>query len=209
MHIAIIGAGNVGRALGARFAAAGHSVSYGVRDPADPKHGGLRTFATAEAAAQAELILLATPWPATRGACAGLGNIAGRIVIDATNPLAVGPHGLGLEVGFTTSGGEMVAGWCPGAAVFKTFNQTGFNVMEGPERYAARPLMFVAGDDATRKPEVLALVEQTGFEARDAGPLSAARLLEPHAMLWIDQAMRRGLGRDFAFALTRPKGVGE
>jgi len=99
----------------------------------------------------------------------------------------------------------MVAGWCRDAAVFKAFNTTGFGVMAHPERIAHMPVMFVAGDDAAKKPVVLKLVGDTGFEAIDAGPLRNARLFEPFAMLWIDQAMVRGAGRDSAFALTRPK----
>jgi hypothetical protein len=66
--------------------------------------------------------------------------------------------------------------------------------------------MFVAGDDDARKPAVLALVSKIGFEAIDAGPLRIARLLEPFAMLWIDQALLRGRGQDFAFTITRRDG---
>ena len=68
--------------------------------------------------------------------------------------------------------------------------------------YRVKPVMLVAGDDAGRKPKVMELVGKLGFEAVDAGPLKNARLLEPLAMLWIDQAMKRGRGRDFAFALV-------
>ncbi len=89
--------------------------------------------------------------------------------------------------------------------MFKAFNSVGFGVMAAPERMNVRPVMFVAGDDQARKPDILKLVAATGFEAIDAGPLRQARLLEPFAMLWIDQAMVRGQGRDFAFAIARPK----
>lgn len=67
------------------------------------------------------------------------------------------------------------------------------------------PLMFVAADDAARKPEVMALVGDLGFDAVDAGPLSAARLLEPYATLWIDQTLGRGASRESAFAFMRGK----
>ena len=206
MKIAIIGAGNVGKALGGRFTKAGHDVTFGVRSPSDAKYADLKSkTAPRDAAAAAEIIVLSTPWPATESACRDLGSLAGKIVIDCTNPLAMGPNGLGLAVGHSTSGGEMVAGWCAGASVFKAFNTTGFGVMAAPERMMQRPVMFVAGEDTAKKPTVLKLVADTGFEAIDAGPLRNARLLEPYAMLWIDQAMVRGAGRDFAFAITRPK----
>ncbi len=206
MKIAIIGAGNVGKALAGRFVKAGHDVTFGVRNPDDSKHAGLKQKRLPrDAAATAEVVVLSTPWPATEAACRDLGSLAGKTVIDCTNPLAMGPQGLGLAIGHSISGGEKVAGWCPGAAVFKAFNTTGFGVMSDPERLVRKPVMFVAGDDAVKKPAVLKLVADTGFEAIDAGPLSNARLLEPFALLWIDQAMVRGAGRDFAFAITRPK----
>lgn len=205
MKIAVVGAGNVGKALGKRLAATGHGVVYGVRDPARADGvppGSARP--AAEAAAAAEVLLIATPWNATEAACRGLGDLGGRIVIDCTNPLGMTGGGLGLVLGHATSGGEKVAEWCPGAHVFKTFNQTGFEIMADPTRFRPAPVMFVAGDSAAHKPAVLGLVRDVGFEAVDAGPLASARLLEPYAMVWIDQVVKRGAPRDFAFALARP-----
>jgi hypothetical protein len=110
---------------------------------------------------------------------------------------------MGLALGHTSSGGESVAAWAPGAAVFKTLNTTGFNNMEDSGGYAQKPVMFFAGDDSARRATVAALLADLGFEPVDAGPLSNARLLEPYAMLWIDLAVNRGQGRDIAFALMR------
>jgi len=208
MRIAIIGAGNVGRALAAGWSKRGHEVRLGVRNPADAKYrdlAALRLAVPGEAAAGAEAIVLATPWPATEAAVRGLGDLAGRIVIDCTNPLGMGPQGLGLVLGYDTSAGELVAQWATGAAVFKAFNTTGANNMAGLGGYTVAPVMFVAGDDAAKKPAVLGLARDLGFEAIDAGPLRNARLLEPFAMLWIDQALNRGAGRDFAFAVVRKR----
>ncbi|HVH80062.1 MAG TPA: NAD(P)-binding domain-containing protein, partial [Stellaceae bacterium] len=168
MRIAIIGAGNVGQAVGQGWAKHGHEVRYGVRDPADPKYRGLAAAPSAEAAANAEVIVLSTPWPATETAVKGLGDLSGRIVIDCTNPLGMTPDGLGLVLGFTTSGGELVANWATGASVFKAFNTTGFNNMADPSGYAIAPAMFVAGDDEAKKPRVMGLVRDLGFEAIDA-----------------------------------------
>jgi len=203
MRIAIIGAGNVGGALGQGWAKRGHEVRYGVPNPADAKYRDLPTASPADAAANADAIVLATPWPATEAAVKGLGDLSGRVVIDCTNPLGMGPDGLGLILGHSISGGEMVAQWAPGAAVFKAFNTTGFNNMADLGGYAIAPVMFVAGDDAAKKPAVIGLVWDLGFEAVDAGPLRNARLLEPFGMLWIDQSLNRGMGRDFAFAVVR------
>lgn len=206
MKIAMIGAGNVGSALGRAWLQAGEEVVFGVPDPADPKYRALpreRLHIPSQAARDAAAVVLATPWPATEAAVKGLGPLSGKIVIDCTNPLGIGPNGLELVLGFDTSAGERVASWARGASVFKSLNQTGAENMEKASRFPVRPVMFVAGDDEAKKPTVLALIAKLGFEAVDAGPLRAARLLEAYGMLWIDQALNRGRGRDFAFALTR------
>lgn len=206
MQIAVIGAGNVGRALGGRWLKSGHAVTYGVRNPADAKYrdlGAARVTTPAAAVAGVEAIVLATPWPATEAAIKSLGDLAGRIVVDCTNPLGMGPDGLELVIGHTVSAGERVAAWATGAAVFKAFNSTGASNLGDPSGYSVTPAMFVAGDDVARKSTVMGLVRDVGFEPIDAGPLKIARLLEPLAMLWIDQAMKRGAGRNFAFAVVR------
>jgi 8-hydroxy-5-deazaflavin:NADPH oxidoreductase len=203
MRIAIIGAGNVGQALGQGWEKRGHQVHYGVRNPGDDKYHNLSAATPREAMADADAIVLATPWPAIEDAVRGLGDLAGRILIDCTNPVGMQSDGLGLVLGYVTSGGELVAQWAAGASVFKAFNTTGFNNMADLSGYEVTPVMFVAGDDAAKKPLVMGLARDIGFEAVDAGPLRMARLLEPFGMLWIDQALNRGMGRDFAFAVVR------
>ncbi len=209
MNIAVLGAGNVGGGIGRAWAKAGHRVVFGVPDPADPKaqaavgDTGATVSAVADAAAGAAVILLATPWPAVQDALRTAGDLTGKIVIDATNPLK--PDFSWLEDGYNVSGAERVADWAPNAAVFKAFNQTGAENLADPTVYAARPVMFVCGDDAAGKNDVLRLVSDVGFEAIDAGPLRAARLIEPYGMLWITLAHAQGLGRNFAFTLQRHK----
>lgn len=209
MKIAIIGAGNVGGTLGTAWAQkAGHEILFGVRNPAAEKAQALvaklgskaRAATPAEAAASADFIVLTTPWPQAEAAVRSLGNVSGKIVLDATNPLAMGPDGLGLEIGHSISAGEKVQGWSAGASVFKTLNTTGFGNMAEPVYHGVKSVMFVAGDDAANKPKVIDLVASLGFDVIDAGPLRNARLLEAHAMLWIELALKRGLGRDWAFA---------
>jgi predicted dinucleotide-binding enzyme len=209
MKIAIIGAGNVGSTLGKAWARKGHEVFFGLRQPKDDKARQLigaagpsaRAGTVAEAGAFGEVVVLATPWPATQEAVKQAGNLAGRIVIDCTNPLK--PDVSGLELGFNTSGAEQVASWARGAKVFKAFNTTGFNIMADPVINGVRTVMFVCGDDEGAKPAVLALASDIGFDAVDAGKLAQARLLEPWAMLWISLAFSGRVGRDFAFALLR------
>ena len=212
MKLGIIGAGNVGGTLGAAWARkAGHQIMFGVRAPnADKTQELVRSIGAkagagtaAEAAAFGDMIVLTTPWIAAEAAIGSMGDLAGKILLDATNPLAMGPDGLGLEIGHSTSAGEMVQGWAKGASVFKTLNTTGFSNMADPVFHGVKSVMFVAGDDAANKPKVMTLVADLGFDVVDAGPLRNARLLEAHAMLWIDLALNRGQGRDFAFAIVR------
>jgi hypothetical protein len=212
MKLAIIGAGDVGGTLGSAWARkAGHDVFFGVTNPRSDKTQGLlgrlggkaRAGTAAEAAAFGDIIVVATPWPATEAAIRSMGNLEGRIVIDCTNPLGMGPDGLGLAIGHDTSGGEKVQGWAAGASVFKALNTTGFKNMADPVFGGVKSVMFVAGDHESAKPNVMALVGELGFEVVDAGPLRIARLLEPHAMLWIHLALNKGFGGDWGFALVR------
>jgi len=211
MRLAIIGSGNVGGTLGtARAQKAGHEIFFGVRNPTSDQtqavvrrlDGRARAGMPKQAAEFAQFIVLTTPWNAAEAAIRSMGDLNGKIILDATNPLAMGPDGL-PAIRHSTSAGEKLQGWAKGASVFKTLNTTGFGNMADPIFHGLRAVMFVAGDDAANKPKVVELVGALGFEVVDAGPLRNARLLEAHAMLWIDLALNRGLGRDFAFALLR------
>lgn len=209
MKIGIIGSGNVGSALGQRWAAAGHDIKYGARNTAKPElvallqKIGARASAgsVAEAASFGEVIVLTTSWNGTQAAIESAGNLAGKIVVDCTNPLKADLSG--LSVGLDTSGAEQVAQWAKGARVVKCFNTTGAENMTEPRFGADRAVMFLASDDDAAKAKVFKLGEDLGFEMVDAGGLEIARLLEPVAMLWVHLAFRRGLGRNFAFKLLR------
>jgi 8-hydroxy-5-deazaflavin:NADPH oxidoreductase len=119
---------------------------------------------------------------------------------DATNPLT---PALDLAVGFTDSAGETVARLANGAQVLKAFNTTGAENMAKARSFKTKALMPVTSDSQAAKEVVTKLAGGLGFEAVDAGPLRAARLLGPMAMFWIKQAIERKFGTGFAFALTR------
>jgi predicted dinucleotide-binding enzyme len=210
MRIAIIGAGNVGTALARGWSRAGHNIVFGVSDPASGKSQALgeamraEVRTNAEAASGAQAIVLCVPWGAVEPALRSLGNVAGKLLLDATNPLAVRSGVLGLALGFTDSGGETVQRFAKGASVFKTMNQVGYKVMDAARGYPAPPVMFVAGDDAGRKPEAMRLVSDLGFQAIDCGGLAMARLLEPYAMVWINQVVARGAPERSAFGFMQP-----
>lgn len=197
MRIAIIGSGNVGTALAKSLRHGGHDVTFGVRHPDNAKSD---ESSIAQACAGAEVVVLAIPFEAVAQTVLAAGGFDGKILIDATNPLGMVEGGLGLTMGFETSGAEQIAELAPRARVFKTFNQTGFENMANPGAYAARPAMFVAGDEPAGKAVTLSLVADAGFEALDAGGLRAARLLEPLGMLWIE-LVRKRKSQPFAFAV--------
>jgi predicted dinucleotide-binding enzyme len=210
MKIAVLGAGSVGGTLGRRFAEIGHHVAFGVPSPDAAKYRdlvasipGVEIATVGEASRDADAVVLAVPWDAVPGALEEAGNLAGRLVVDCTNPLAFEVGTLRLAVGFETSGGELVAAWSRGARVVKCFNTTGFANMGEPAVEGRRSAMFVCGDDAGARETVRRLAEEIGFDAVDAGEMTAARLLEPLAMLWIHLAMTTPLGRDFAFGILR------
>ncbi|BBZ43574.1 NADPH-dependent F420 reductase [Mycobacterium parmense] len=200
IKIAIIGAGNVGRALGGAWSG-GHAVTYGVRNPDNPKYGDLGAPASTSAAAVggSDIVVLCTPWDTTRDALHECGDLSGTVLMDCTNPLT--PDLTALTVGHTTSAAEQIAQWAPGAPVCKAMNQIGSPMMNHP-RLPGTPVMFLCGDDGAKE-VATPLVAELGFETVDAGDLTVARLLEPYGLLWIHLALRRGLGTDFAFALLR------
>jgi predicted dinucleotide-binding enzyme len=202
MRLAIIGAGSVGATLGKAWQRRGHDVTYGVRNPDDPKYGTLGADVTTNdrAAGDAEIVVLCTPWQSTRDAVSACGDLGGKVLIDCTNPLT--PDFTALEVGHTTSGAEQVAQWAPGARVCKAMNQIGAPMMDAPQ-LSGTPVMFVCGDDDAAKATTSSLVGELGFETADAGDLTLARLLEPFALVWIHMAVRRGFGTQWGLGVLR------
>lgn len=210
MKIGIIGAGNVGGALGTLWAGKGHEVVFGVRDTDGPKlqqlltstQGKARAAGVKDAAAFGEIVVFATPWPATQDAIDSAGNLTGKIVIDCTNPLL--PDLSGLALGANNSAGEEVGRWANGATVVKAFNTIGAANFGNPRFGSENATMFICGGDASAKASVGRLAAELGFDVVDAGPLSASRLLESLAVLWLHLAFKGGFSpTDHAFKLLR------
>ncbi len=206
--IAVIGTGNVGPSLGYAFGGVGHEVIYGARSPdsdaaraAVAKTPGGSVMPIAEAAARAEVVVLAVPWEAIPSTVEQLGDVTGRVVVDATNPLKADLSG--LSVSGDTSAGEQVAAMLPGARVVKAFNTTGAGNLASAS-YPDGPLvMLICGDDPDAKASVADIAQSIGFEALDAGGIEVSRRLEAFAMLWIGLAYGRQQGTDFGFRLVR------
>lgn len=207
MPIAILGAGNVGIALARAWITRGESIVFGVPNPDKYRDtvvalGPSATIgSTNEAIDAAEVVVLATPYAAALEVARSITDWRGRVLIDATNPLA--PGLAGLSVGTTTSGAEQIAAAAHGARVVKAFNTTGAENMADSRYPGGAVFMPVCGDDADARSRVIALATLIGFDAVDCGDLSTARYLEPFAMTWIHMAIKLGHGRSFAFARLR------
>jgi 8-hydroxy-5-deazaflavin:NADPH oxidoreductase len=187
--VGIIGSGDVGKALARGFASRGCEVKIGSRE----KKGELVTFE--EAAQFGELLVIATKWSGTEHALAlaGNANFAGKVVIDATNPLKeVDGRPVGLAVGHIDSGGEQVQRWLPDAKVVKAFNIVGNALMVDPKLPGGPPTMFIGGNDAGAKKEVVDILTDFGWETVDLGGIEAARVLEPMCWLWVTSALKSG-----------------
>ena len=206
MTIAIIGTGSVGAALGRAFHGLGHTIVFGSRHP---ERADVRALASAigadarpprEAAAGADLVVLAVPDDVAAETAAALGDLGGAVLLDATNPYT---DALRPPPGDTPSIGEQVQAAAPTARVVKGFHTLSASRMGRGDFGGRRGALFLSGDDADAKSLVADLAEALGFEAVDTGGLDRARLTEAMALLWIALAGPQGWGRDFSFAVVR------
>jgi predicted dinucleotide-binding enzyme len=210
--VGVFGTGNVGQVLATGMLGLGHEVMLAGREASNEKalawakkngeRASVGTFA--DAAAFGEIIILATLWTGTENALklAGPERLRGKLVIDATNPLAMGPTGPSLAIGHTDSGGEQVQRWLPGAHVVKCWNTVGNALMVNPNLPGGKPDMFIAGNDAAAKKTVGEILTAFGWETVDIGGIEGARLLEPLCILWVKYGVATGTWMH-AFKLLR------
>jgi predicted dinucleotide-binding enzyme len=217
MRIGILGSGDVGQALGLGFATLGHDVKIGSREPnSDKLRGWLErvgprgsTGSFDEAAGHGEMIALATLWSGTQSALdlAGRHQLASKVVIDVTNPLAFDERGPRLAIGHTDSGGEQVQRWLPESRVVKAFNTIGNAFMFRPQFPGGPPDMFICGNDESAKAVVAGTCRDFGWSVVDVGGIEGARLLEPMCMLWVTimvgQPREQGGAQGIAFKVLR------
>ena len=208
LQVGIIGSGDVARSLGRAFLTLGHRVMLGSRTPEGEKlqawqlkmaaqgHAAACSVGSfAQAASFGQICVVAVRGAALESALslAGPDNFAGKVVIDATNPLKMGPDKqLALSVGFSDSMGEMTQRLLPAAKVVKAFNCVNNAHMFKPDFPGGQPEMFICGNDAEAKASVTALLQQFGWTALDAGGIDAARYIEPFGVLGIRQAFKTG-----------------
>ena len=204
--VAIVGAGNVGRALGERLRQAGAVVRFGVRDPVSAANtfsgplAGVPALSPAAAAAEADIVFLAVPAAAAVDATRSAVDRTGKILVDCTNPLrwSDGPVWAPPPQG---SVAQALAITFPAITVIKGFNHFGAEIHRSPDLMGGPADAFFAGDDGGAKSQLLKLAARMGFRAHDAGPLRNAALLENLAVLWIQLATSGGVGRNFSFRI--------
>ncbi len=190
--IAVIGTGDVGGALGPAFAGQGHTIVYGSRDPDRGKvkelvarTGELASATTpADAASQADIVVLAVPGLMVEEITKSLGDLSGKIIIDPTNPLERRMNR--LEHAVDTSNAEIIQAAAPGAHVVKAFNTLNWKTMVDPDSAGGPVSIPLVGDNGRAKEKVAELVSGMGLEPIDVGPLRDARWVEGMLILWIN-----------------------
>jgi len=194
MKVGVLGSGDVAKVLAGGFLKHGHAVMVGSRTPAklaewaagNPK---VATGTFADTAAFGELIVLAVKGTAAHEALqsAGERNLAGKAVIDATNPIAEAPPVNGVLKFFTNldeSLMERLQREFPDAQLVKAFSSVGNACMVNPQFKGGKPTMFICGNSDAAKTTVRKVLDQFGWETADMGRAEAARAIEPLCMLW-------------------------
>jgi len=204
MKVAIIGAGNVGRALASSISRAGHEVTITARHPQHAQQvadqiGGRAAPSPADAVGQADVVVLAVPFVGAAADVAGQikDRVAGKTIIDVTNPLKPDYSGLATE---TRSAAEEIQDKLPEARVVKAFNTIFAANQANPTPDVDA---FVAADDAEAKSQVIDLARSVGFTPLDVGPLASARYLEGMAYINIGLNAQNGWSWTSAWKLER------
>ena len=203
MQVTVIGAGNMGAGFVKQLSAAGHQVKVTARNlekaqavaAANP---GAVAIPTANAAASAEVFVLATGYADAVDALKSVGDLTDKIVIDITNPLTA--DYMGLTLGHSTSASEEIAKALPGVEIVKGFNTVFAQVLNEGANFGngQAVTVFVASDSNRAKQTAKVLAESMGFATVDAGGLKNARYLEPLAGLNIYLGYGAGLGTSIA-----------
>ncbi len=194
MKVGVLGSGDVAKALAEGFIKHGHQTMVGTRDTAklaewkrsNPK---AQVGSFSETAAFGEVLALAVKGSAAADVlrAAGNANLAGKLVMDACNPIADVPPMNGVLKFFTTldeSLMERLQREFPKAHFVKAFNSVGARQFVNPQYKAGRPTMFICGNDDGAKVVTAQILEQFGWETADMGKVEAARAIEPLCMLW-------------------------
>ncbi|MBS7541788.1 NADPH-dependent F420 reductase [Ancylobacter oerskovii] len=183
MTVAVIGTGKMGSGIAKLLAGKGEKIVIGSRDPAKAAQlaaeigHGAEGGGIAAAAKLADIVVLAVTYPQIGDAIREAGGLAGKIIVDISNPIT--EDFKALTVGHTTSAAEEIQKLAPEAKVVKAFNTIFAQLLPAESREGRKVQVFVAGDDEVAKKKVSDLVAKGEFEPIDSGPLSNSRYLEP------------------------------
>lgn len=202
MNIAIIGTGNVGGALATQWSKKGHTINLGVQDLNNFKGKELlqnentQVLFIQDAVSKSDVVLIATPPTAIFEIIEMMGEVSGKVIIDATNSIGKSPEP--FKTVFHCLADKIKAD------VVKCFNTTGFENMLNPVYSGQAIDMFMAGDSVKAKEVATELALDAGFgTCIDFGKSDKVELLEKFALSWINLAIMQGQGRDIAFRLVR------
>ncbi len=210
MRIGILGSGLMGAKLGTIFARAGHDVTFSYshsdrklkRLARDAGHGA-RAGTPAEAAHEADALLLAVHWSRVDDVLKSAGDLSGKVIVSCSLPM--NDDNTALVVAHTSSGAEELAQKVPQARVVLAFNTVPsellFAVFERRKRRSVRPSVVYCGDDDQAKGVAAQLIRDVGFEPVDAGPLRIARYSEPFSLLVAQLAYEDERGPAMAYRI--------
>jgi predicted dinucleotide-binding enzyme len=194
MKVGILGSGDVAKALGSGFLKHGHEVMMGTRDPSKladwlKLNSKARTGSFGDVAKFGEVVVLAVKGMVALEALrsSGAANLAGKVIIDAANPIAEAPPVNGVLKFFTDlddSLMERLQREFASARFVKAFNSVGSPHMVNPKFEGGKPTMFICGNDEAAKQTLRGILDQFGWETADMGKAEAARAIEPLCMLW-------------------------
>jgi predicted dinucleotide-binding enzyme len=203
MKITVIGTGNMGSAFAKQLSSAGHIVRITGRDIEKAKalaaqFENVSAYPAAQALGDSEVVVVATDYANAVAALQSLGDLAGKVVVDITNPLSA--DYMSLTIGHVTSACEEIAKAVPQAHVVKAFNTLFAQVLADGPKFSdnQRGSVFVAGDSERAKQTAISLAQSLGWNTVDAGGLINARYLEPLAGLNIYLGYGAGLGTSIA-----------
>jgi 8-hydroxy-5-deazaflavin:NADPH oxidoreductase len=212
MRVGILGSGLMGGKLGTLFARAGHEVVFSyarserkLEKLAREARGKAQAGTPAEAAKDADALLLAVHWSRIGDVLKQTGDLSGKIIVSCSLPMNA--DDTGLVVAHTSSGAEVLAKRLPKARIVSAFHtvpsEVLLGVFEARRRKTGRPSLVYCGDDSGAKKVAAGLIRDVGFEPVDAGPLRTARYTEPFAILVAQVAYEGKGGPELAYRFER------
>jgi predicted dinucleotide-binding enzyme len=211
MRVGILGSGLMGGKLGTLFARAGHEVVFSyahstakLQRLARAAKGKARAGTPAEAAQDADALLLAVHWSRVDDVLTQAGDLSGKVIVTCSLPMNADDSG--LVIGHDSSGAEALAKKVPKARVVAAFGTVPSEVLFGvyeARRRVKKPSLVYCGDDARSKKVAVKLIKDVGFDPVDAGPLRVARYTEPFTLLIAQLAYEGNGGPELAYRFER------